>query len=338
MASKKNQFNLPRHIPESVKRQVRQRSKFGCVVCRAGVSHYEHINPEFKDARSHDPQHICCLCGACHDKVNRKIYSKEFIAHKYSEIQTSDDSEAPHDFFDMHTGESQLLFGGQTNEFTPSFVFSVYGESVFRVVSRPGEGEGSIYACFTDAHGQEVMRIDGNQWIAFDKAWDVNIVGPKITISSDKNRIVFQLRVEPPGKIAIEHLDMRFGLAHLMATEHNLLLGHYINEQICAWLTASLSVSYSSEASVFLSVHQPQNQEVSIGTNDGVAWPKAGLSIASKCGFKISECVMAVKSVEHVRNYFFKVASKPGLPELIDGNHFLLLEDSFHQDAVNHAR
>jgi hypothetical protein len=332
MASKKNRFGLSRKIPESIKRQIRQRSKFGCVVCRAGVSHYEHISPEFKDAKSHDPENICCLCGACHDKVNRKIFSKDFIAHKYSEIQKSINKESPHDFFDMHTGEAQLLFGGQINEFTPNFVFSVYGKSVFQVVSCPGQGEGAIYAYFTNGKGQEVMRIDGNQWIAFDKAWDVNVVGQRITVSSDKNTTALKLRAEPPGRIIIEHLDMCYGAAHLMATEHNILLGHYINDQLCAWLTASLVVTYSSKSSIFLSVHEPESRKISIGTDDGVAWPEAGISIANKCGFKISECIMTIKSIEHVRKYFFKVASQPGLPKLINGTHFLLLEDECYNN------
>ena len=41
----KNRHGLSRHIPASVTREVRQRSKFGCVMCRIGFYEYEHINP-----------------------------------------------------------------------------------------------------------------------------------------------------------------------------------------------------------------------------------------------------------------------------------------------------
>ena len=60
----KNDHGLSRHIPEDVKREVRQRSRFGCVIpgCRRAFYEYEHIEPEFKDAKSHDPAAICLVC------------------------------------------------------------------------------------------------------------------------------------------------------------------------------------------------------------------------------------------------------------------------------------
>ena len=64
-----NKHDLSRAIPAKVKLDVRQRSKFGCVICRSAVCQYEHIDPEFADAKSHEAEHICLLCGSCHDKV-----------------------------------------------------------------------------------------------------------------------------------------------------------------------------------------------------------------------------------------------------------------------------
>ena len=60
MSKNKNRFGLSRYIPEDIKRLVRQNSKFGCVVpgCRISFYEYEHILPEFKDARAHDPEKI----------------------------------------------------------------------------------------------------------------------------------------------------------------------------------------------------------------------------------------------------------------------------------------
>lgn len=41
-----NQHGLQRGIPDPIKREIRQRSKFDCVVCRSGLFNYEHIEPE----------------------------------------------------------------------------------------------------------------------------------------------------------------------------------------------------------------------------------------------------------------------------------------------------
>jgi len=42
-ATAKNRHGLHRRIPAAVEREVRQRCKFGCVVCRAGFYDYHHI-------------------------------------------------------------------------------------------------------------------------------------------------------------------------------------------------------------------------------------------------------------------------------------------------------
>ena len=60
-----NRFGLGRDIPGTTKRIVRQRCGFGCVVCGAAFYQYEHVDPAFADARVHDPEKICLLCGGC---------------------------------------------------------------------------------------------------------------------------------------------------------------------------------------------------------------------------------------------------------------------------------
>ena len=82
-----NQHGLSRYIPADVRRDVRHRSKFGCVVCRRGFYQYEHIDPPFEDAESHDPDHICCLCGSCHDSVTRGHLSKAMVIAAYRKVQ-----------------------------------------------------------------------------------------------------------------------------------------------------------------------------------------------------------------------------------------------------------
>lgn len=336
--STKNRFGLSRKIPTDIQREIRQRSKFGCVICRGAVTEYEHINPEFKDAKEHDPARMCCLCDACHGKVTRRIYSKEYVAQKYTEIQHCPNVKPAQDFFDFHTGEAALLFGGLKGLSAPTYVFSVYGQPVFQVLSRPKANEGAIYARFTDKEGQDVLRIDGNQWLAFTDAWDVQVKGPRITVRTHDELVALRLRVEPPGGIAIEHLDMRYGPAHLMATEYAILIGKYVDQNVCAWMTASVEITQSIDSSAFVSVHKPELEPFSMGLPRGVSWPQAGLSIGSQCGFLISECVTATKSLEDVRKYFFKVASQPGLLKLIKGTHFLLLPDKDFYTPSTHPK
>ncbi len=315
-------------------RDVRKRSRFGCVFCRAAVTVYEHIDPEFKDAQCHDPERICCLCAACHDKVTRGMYSKQAVKAAYAAVQQATSIHPPKDFFDLYTGEALMLLGKLYDAPAPDFVFSVYGEQVFRLCPGKGGVEGAIYARFTDENGEEALRIDGNQWVASTNSWDVKVQGPRIRVHSASGLHVLTLRACPPGRLVIEHLDMRFGPAHLMATEHSFIVGQYCKTPgLAAWLFTDLSITEATSGSVGVSVHSPQAGEpnVSIGTSGGANWAPAGISVAKGCSFKISEFVPGLKTVDHVRYYFFDCTSEPGLPKLVKGDHFLLLKDISEQ-------
>lgn len=47
-----NKYGLTRDIPASVKRAVRQRDGFGCVICGLGIYTYEHIDQPFKNDKN----------------------------------------------------------------------------------------------------------------------------------------------------------------------------------------------------------------------------------------------------------------------------------------------
>src|SRR5689334_6226345 len=112
--AKPNKHGLSRDIPKRIKREVRRRSRFGCVLCRSGIYDYEHIDPEFADARKHDPDKICCLCPSCHALVTRGQRSKAMVAQAYDEIQKAapDKVASPTGPLDFHTGTAELTIGG----------------------------------------------------------------------------------------------------------------------------------------------------------------------------------------------------------------------------------
>ena len=56
-----NDHGLSRTIPEGVKREVRQRCGFGCVICGLGFYDYEHFAPDFVDATEHNPAGMTLL-------------------------------------------------------------------------------------------------------------------------------------------------------------------------------------------------------------------------------------------------------------------------------------
>ncbi len=73
--SERNQFGLPREIPGDVRRAIRKRCGFGCVICGAALYEYHHFNPAYVDAVEHNPNNIALLCGSHHDKATKGMLS-----------------------------------------------------------------------------------------------------------------------------------------------------------------------------------------------------------------------------------------------------------------------
>lgn len=77
--SNKNKYGLSRTIPAKITEKIRIESGFSCVICASCPYEYEHIEPEFKDARIHDSNKMTLLCPLCHSKVTKKVFSKELV-------------------------------------------------------------------------------------------------------------------------------------------------------------------------------------------------------------------------------------------------------------------
>lgn len=203
-----NKHGLSRYITADVASQVRRECGFGCVLCGESVVDYEHIEPEFADARSHEPENIALLCDGCHGKVTRRIWSKEKVA------------EARKNPFCKKSGFSwgELDTGSRV----PSFVFGsnlvTNVGPIFKIDDAvlfgtlPPEEPGSpfrVSAQFFDDQSQPIMKIVDNQWkLNSNKAWDFKHVGPRIHVRGTDQADRLDLLIAGRDTIVIER--MRF--------------------------------------------------------------------------------------------------------------------------------
>jgi hypothetical protein len=224
-----NGHGLRRRPPAAVAREVRQRSRFGCVICRAAVCQYEHIQPEFSDAVAHDPSRICLLCGHCHDKVTRGLLSKSTIKRRYAAIQSSEDVHPPLDEFDLSEEVTVVL--GSCIFHKPKALLEIDGVTAL-AIEGPEDGAAfpTLSGAFADDSGNELLRIDRNIWSGASTAWDVEVKGPTITVRPSPRRIGLRMRVEPPDKITVEKLDMRVGQCHLLLDTNDLSVGRIMRD------------------------------------------------------------------------------------------------------------
>jgi len=262
--AEENQHGLSRKLPANVRREVRQRSKFGCVVCRSGFYDYEHIDPLFEDAKTHDPELICCLCPSCHGLVTRGQSSKDAVKEAYQKIQDQGiaDATPPTGPLDFHDGTAELLIGNLLYSPAVRTVLRYHGRDLIRV--DPGAiGEpGRISAVFTDLQGQVTLQLVENEWVGSLEHWDVEVIGPRITVRRKKGEIALQLCLRPPGRIVIERLDMRFRGCHVLATERTYAVGRYITESFIRWVHADIRINRSSAVGAAIEFADQESLEV----------------------------------------------------------------------------
>jgi len=203
----KNSFGLGRYVPKDVRREVRQRCGFGCVRCGLAYYDYEHFDPEFKDARQHDPSGITLLCMQCNQKRARGTLSVETV-RKANEYPACRKKGFASELFDFGSDPLEVNFGGVTFYNCEQMVH-VRGVDVLTV--RPPEEEGSpvLLCCLLpDSTGAYTLKVEDNVWSVGSDNWDVEVQGPLITIRRGPGDIALQIRVMPPSGILIERINL----------------------------------------------------------------------------------------------------------------------------------
>ncbi len=207
--AEQNKFGLGRTIPGPIRREIRQRCGFGCVICGLSLYDYEHFNPEFKDAKKHNPGGITLLCMQCNQKKRRGHISTDTVARANNSPKSREQGFS-NEAFDFGFEPIEVKFAGFTFKNCQHLI--KVGNIPILSISNP-ECEGAPYALsgrFCDDTGAATLRIDEKIWSVGADNWDVECIGPRITIRKGLRDIVLTLKSEPPKRLIVERLNMEF--------------------------------------------------------------------------------------------------------------------------------
>jgi hypothetical protein len=204
-----NRYDLSRAIPAEIKRFVRQRDGFGCLICGSAFYQYDHIENEYKDAKEHEPEKIVLLCGGCHDKKTRGFLSTATIMAKISAPACLSKGFS-WGIFDLGSSAPEIVFGTLTAKNVESLI-SIDGVSIFSVCppSVPG-GPFNINAIFRNPEDDDNLRIVNNEFQVLGANWDAEVSGARIKLRSGHGVFSLVLRIEPPHRLVVERLDMKY--------------------------------------------------------------------------------------------------------------------------------
>ena len=175
------------HIKSEIKRRVRQKCKFGCVICRCPIYDYEHFD-EYTQVKEHRAENIFLICPTCHRKKGT-LYGRDLILQKIKEINT-DATKAETISIDAYTFE----LGNNT--------IGVFHDGVSFGLSLPNgthwsfsnaNGRCLINSTIIDSQLGKVIEIHDNELVINTGVYDIEFSGGRLVIKKSAGDVVLNL-------------------------------------------------------------------------------------------------------------------------------------------------
>ena len=215
-----NKQGLSRYIPSDIRRAVRQRSGFGCVLCGCAIGEYEHVVPEFKDATSHNLDGIAYLCPTCHAKVTKGLIDKKTVLEAMRNPWAIRHGHC-HDAFVIGDDNASVRLGGMT--FYNCIALSIDTVPIFGILPPVQKGQPyRLFGTFTDQTGQVTLKIEDNEWLGNAKIWDIEVIGRRVIVRERQGKIALLIEAEPPQGINVKRLDMYLNDIRLVGSQEFL--------------------------------------------------------------------------------------------------------------------
>jgi hypothetical protein len=205
---KVNKHGLSRYLSPIIKREVRKRCGFGCVVCGTAIIQYHHFEPEFVDATEHVPNGITLLCSNCHEKVKKNLFDYDFIVSKNQKPYCTNSGFAKDIFY---VGSEAITFKLGKAWFKRLDII-LYNNHPIISFSPPEMKDGPILlnTVLYDENESELLKIIDNEFIIGTHHYDVETTSNQLVIREKAGKINFKLTQIANKEIAIQKIDMNY--------------------------------------------------------------------------------------------------------------------------------
>lgn len=214
-------------IPEKVKRKVRQRCGFGCIICGLPIYQYDHLLGYAKVKR-HEASELTLLCPNHHaEKTNGLL----------SDAQVERANKTPHN---LKTGQStahllhfegdspEILMGGSTftcndrRRPTVMIPVMVHKKSPFWFSLDSGHLLFNLVAL--DSKNNVVLEIRNSELVYSSAVWDATMVGRRFAIREGMGNFVVALEFRPPNCVVIEKYEFESGETHIDINDESVTI------------------------------------------------------------------------------------------------------------------
>jgi hypothetical protein len=226
-------------IPDPVKREVRQRCGFGCVVCGLPLYEYDHIIP-YSIEKDHRPENLVLLCDQHHREKTSGLLPQ-------GELDEARDN--PHNLRQGFSSPLNLHYRGSNCEciigsnrhiwpYMPEGGFTVplLIDDTPLVLFRVEDEHLLLTVQLFDRDNNLLVRILDNELLFSVDPWDVEFAGKRLTVRHRQGDIFVGMSFKPPSEIVIDQgrvwrngYEIKFSNRRLVVPGENVIAGSQIN-------------------------------------------------------------------------------------------------------------
>lgn len=186
-------------IPESLKREVRKKCGYGCIICGLPIYEYHHII-EYSKVEEHTVDNLILLCPTHHTEVTKGIRG-EAVINKYNNspmnLQLGNSKkwkiELVGSEFIVEVGTNQFINAKNQEGLFPLIVIDNY-----IILGLVIENENILLTLNLESeNGDKLLTIVKGELSYSIDFWDIKLIGNLLTIQKSKGNIFFQMVIGP---------------------------------------------------------------------------------------------------------------------------------------------
>lgn len=197
-----------RNIPEPIKRAVRQRCGFGCVICGLPIYDYDH-KPGFARVRRHVAEEITLLCPTHHAEKTRGLLTNAQVeAADLTPFNRGTGSTSPYSLWFGGTEPPIILMIGftftcVTDKRRPTWMWPLCLNGYKPFGFTLDEGGLLLNVDVRDSrHAQALVIRDSVMRVSSD-VWDATLVGQTLTIREQAQSFLVEMDFNPPNVVRV---------------------------------------------------------------------------------------------------------------------------------------
>lgn len=196
-----------RSIPLEIKREVRQRCGFGCVICGCPIYEYDHMM-DWAIYKRHIASEITLLCAQHHsEKTSGLLPIKKVLKanQKPHNLQNGISKPYPLHFHGNQAhigfGDDEITIQDPDAPFSQVILFLVYNFPLFECFIK--DNFLNISLILFDKQGNLILQIVENELTVKPDNYDVYFKSNRLIVNERKKKILMEIEFNPPNKIII---------------------------------------------------------------------------------------------------------------------------------------